>query len=413
MLKGIDDDDRPVHRPQRDPPRARRQDLAVGHASGSSSTGRTTTGSYNEAGLIPPKDETPLDYESMLYDDDGRADRLRHQLHVLADAAAPHRDGAGPTRPRRGRRHRVNLELTDQPPVRDGRGDVTQASVLQPSAEDGLTCQAWTRTYDAIIVGGGHNGLVNGAYLAKAGLKTLIVERRDMVGGAAITEELRPGFSFTSFSYALSLLRPDIVQELDLVKHGFMPILMPSSFAPMENGDYLLLGQDRDENIKEIMRHSPHDADAMDRYEHDVERVCQLVKPLLDKVAAEHLRQVARGPRGHRRAACSTSAAAEPEGHPRPGPAAHRQRRRLPRRLLRERHPQGLHRLLGDHRHQGRPDVAGLRAWCCSTTRWASTTGTSGPWSFHKGGNGGFTQVLARAAQAYGAEISSTRRSTT
>ena len=88
------------------------------------------------------------------------------------------------------------------------------------------------KNYDAIIVGGGHNGRVNGAYLAKAGLKVLIVERRHVVGGAAITEELRPGFHFTSFSYALSLLRPDIVQDLDLVRHGFMPILMPSSFAP-------------------------------------------------------------------------------------------------------------------------------------------------------------------------------------
>ena len=140
-----------------------------------------------------------------------------------------------------------------------------------------------TKNYDAIIVGGGHNGLTNGAYLAKSGLKVLILERRHLVGGAAITEELRPGFNFTTFSYALSLLRPDIIQELDLVKHGFMPLLMPSSFAPMENGDYLLLGQDRDENIKEIMRHSPHDADAMDRYEYDMERVCQLVKPLFDK----------------------------------------------------------------------------------------------------------------------------------
>ena len=105
------------------------------------------------------------------------------------------------------------------------------------------------KKYDAIVVGGGHNGLVNGAYLAKAGLKTLILERRHLVGGAAITEELVPGFHFTTFSYALSLLRPDIIQELELVKHGFMPILMPSSFAPMENGDYLLLGQDRDENL--------------------------------------------------------------------------------------------------------------------------------------------------------------------
>src|SRR4029077_17501884 len=130
----------------------------------------------------------------------------------------------------------------------------------------------------------GHNGLVNAGYLAKAGLRTLVLEQRDLVGGAAITEELLPGFSFTTFSYALSLLRPDIIQELDLVQHGFMPLMMPSSFAPMENGDYLLLGQDRDENIKEIMRHSPHDADAMDGYQHDVERVSQAVKPLLDKV---------------------------------------------------------------------------------------------------------------------------------
>ena len=140
------------------------------------------------------------------------------------------------------------------------------------------------KNYDAIIVGGGHNGLVNGAYLAKAGLKVLIVERRHLVGGAAITEELRPGFHFTSFSYALSLLRPDIVQDLDLVKHGFMPILMPSSFAPMENGDYLLLGQDHGENQREIARHNVHDVDAYEAFNHDVLRVCRAIKPLLDQV---------------------------------------------------------------------------------------------------------------------------------
>jgi phytoene dehydrogenase-like protein len=125
------------------------------------------------------------------------------------------------------------------------------------------------RAYDAIVIGGGHNGLVNGAYLAKAGLRTLILERRHLVGGAAITEELRPGFWFTTFSYALSLLRPDIVQDLELVRHGFMPILMPTTFCPMEDGDYLLLGQDHGENQKEIARH-PRDADAYDAFNHDV-----------------------------------------------------------------------------------------------------------------------------------------------
>ena len=86
-----------------------------------------------------------------------------------------------------------------------------------------------TNTYDAIVVGGGHNGLTNAAYLAKEGLNVLVLERRGFVGGAAITEELRPGFSFTTFSYALSLFRPDIVQELDLVRHGFMPLVMSST----------------------------------------------------------------------------------------------------------------------------------------------------------------------------------------
>ena len=95
------------------------------------------------------------------------------------------------------------------------------------------------KKYDALIIGGGHNGLVNGAYLAKGGLKTLIIERRHLVGGAAITEELYPGFNFTTFSYALSLLRPDIIQDLDLVKHGLMVLNMPTTLAPMENGEYL------------------------------------------------------------------------------------------------------------------------------------------------------------------------------
>lgn len=137
--------------------------------------------------------------------------------------------------------------------------------------------------YDAIVVGGGHNGLVNGAYLAKAGLRTLILERRQVVGGAAITEELHPGFNFTTFSYALSLLRPDIVQDLDLVKYGFLPIHMPTTFAPKEDGDYLLLGSDMDENIQEIRRHSKHDADTFERYEFDMSRVVHLVRPLLEK----------------------------------------------------------------------------------------------------------------------------------
>ena len=110
------------------------------------------------------------------------------------------------------------------------------AKPVAPKATRPAPSSAADRTYDAIVVGGGHNGLVNGAYLAKAGLRTLILERRHVVGGAAITEELRPGFSFTTFSYALSLLRPQIVHDLELTRHGFLPLLMSSKFAPAEDG---------------------------------------------------------------------------------------------------------------------------------------------------------------------------------
>ena len=112
----------------------------------------------------------------------------------------------------------------------------TKAKAAARPARARATSKA-DRTYDAIVVGGGHNGLTNASYLAKAGLRTLVLERRHLVGGAAITEELRPGFWFTTFSYALSLLRPEIIQDLELVKHGFMPLLMSKTFAPGLDGE--------------------------------------------------------------------------------------------------------------------------------------------------------------------------------
>src|SRR5438093_1556719 len=162
----------------------------------------------------------------------------------------------------------------------------TMRSTTEPTngATNGASGGGGDRKYDAIVIGGGHNGLTNAAYLAKGGLRTLVLERRNLVGGAAITEELRPGFWFTTFSYALSLLRPDIIHDLELTKYGFMPLLMPSTFAPMENGDYLLLSQDHGENLREIARHDQHDADAYEAYNHDVLRVLRVLKPLLDQV---------------------------------------------------------------------------------------------------------------------------------
>ncbi len=263
--------------------------------------------------------------------------------------------------------------------------------------------RAADRSYDAIVIGAGHNGLVNGAYLAKNGLKTLILERRHLVGGAAITEELRPGFWFTTFSYALSLLRPDIIHDLELAKHGFMPLLMPSTFAPKEDGDYLLLGQDHGENLREIARHSPHDADAYEAFNHDVLRVCRAIKPLLDMVPPDifsddpeelvALASVGARFRGmdkkvlHDAVRLLTGSAADflddyfeseiLKGYlasssiigTKVGPYSQGSGLVL------------LYHILGEH------------------------DGEFGAWAFHKQGNGGFTKVLARAAQAFGAEI--------
>jgi phytoene dehydrogenase-like protein len=259
------------------------------------------------------------------------------------------------------------------------------------------------RTYDALVIGGGHNGLVNGAYLAKSGLKTLILERRHLVGGAAITEELRPGFWFTTFSYALSLLRPDIIHELELTKHGFMPLLMPSTFAPMENGDYLLLGQDRNENIREIGRHSRHDADAYDAFEHDVNKVLQAIKPLMDMVPPNIFSEDPE----------ELVALAALGSH------------------FKRLEPKVLHdavRLLTGSAADFLDDYFEsdiLKGYLASSAIIGTKVGpysqgsglvllyhfigehdgVFGAWAFHKKGNGGFTQVLARAAESFGAEI--------
>ena len=103
---------------------------------------------------------------------------------------------------------------------------------------------AGTSSYDAIVIGGGHNGLTCAAYLAKAGRKTLVLERRHVLGGAAVTEELYPGFRYTVCSYVVSLLRPEVIQELELAKHGLHILPLQSSFAPMENGDHFAIYPD-------------------------------------------------------------------------------------------------------------------------------------------------------------------------
>jgi len=138
--------------------------------------------------------------------------------------------------------------------------------------------------YDAIVIGGGHNGLVHAAYLARAGRKVLVVERRPRVGGAAITEEVFPGFKFSMFSYVVSLLRPEIIRDLELPRHGLHILPLESTLTPMENGDYLAAWGDHDETRRELCRHSPRDAEAYDEYGRLMHHMAHAVKPILGMV---------------------------------------------------------------------------------------------------------------------------------
>src|SRR6476620_2220745 len=94
------------------------------------------------------------------------------------------------------------------------------------------------RTYDAVIVGGGHNGLVAASYLARAGLKVVVLERRHVLGGSAVTEEVFPGFRFSVASYVVSLLRPEIIRDFDLPRHGLEILPLDGTFTPMPRGEY-------------------------------------------------------------------------------------------------------------------------------------------------------------------------------
>lgn len=260
-----------------------------------------------------------------------------------------------------------------------------------------------TPQYDAIIVGGGHNGLVNAAYLAKAGLKPLVLEKRSVVGGAAVTEERLPGFRFTTFSYAISLLRPDIVHDLNLTHHGLMILPMPTTFAPMENGDYLLLGADSDLNYHEIARHSLRDAESYAQYNLAVARISQAIKPLVDNVPPNVMSEEP-AELAHVAALNQYMNSLAPDVQQMlsqlvSGSAAEWLEPWFESDIM-----QGLMASSGiiGSKLGPRSPGSGLVLLYHSM---GEIDGVFHTWGFHKDGNGGFTQALARAAHSFGVEI--------
>jgi phytoene dehydrogenase-like protein len=144
--------------------------------------------------------------------------------------------------------------------------------------------------YDAIVIGGGHNGLVNAAYLAKAGKRVLVLERRHVVGGAAVTEEVFPGFKFSVCSYVVSLLRPEIIRELDLPRHGLEILPLDGTFTPLPDGNYLWRVNDHAKTRREIARHSRLDAEAYEEYGKAMAQMAKFVKPILSMIPPDPAR---------------------------------------------------------------------------------------------------------------------------
>jgi len=139
------------------------------------------------------------------------------------------------------------------------------------------------KTHDVIVIGAGHNGLTAAAYLARAGLDVLVVERNPYIGGATVSRELYPGFTYSNCSYVSSLMRPEIMRELDLPRYGLQITPYRGGLTMTRDGDYLATYPDHDMTRRELARHSLRDAESYDRFSAEVMRQCRFIRPMLLK----------------------------------------------------------------------------------------------------------------------------------
>jgi phytoene dehydrogenase-like protein len=143
------------------------------------------------------------------------------------------------------------------------------------------------QTWDAIVIGAGHNGLVNACYLQRAGLNVLVLEKNPWIGGAAVSRELTPGYLYSNCSYVCSLFRPEIMRDLELPRYGLQVIPYEGGAVLTQDGDFLASYRDHDAHRREYARWSPRDAEAYARYARDVIRQCRFIQPLLMRTAPD------------------------------------------------------------------------------------------------------------------------------
>lgn len=273
---------------------------------------------------------------------------------------------------------------------------------VEPQPHEGPTV-AKAGVYDAIIIGGGHNGLVAACYLAREKWKVLVLERRHVVGGACVTEEVFPGFKVSTAAYVNSLFRPEIIRDLRLREYGYEALERnPSSFTPFPDGRYLLMGPDADLNYREIGKFSRSDAENYPKYNAMLERVADLIEPTITQVPPNIVRPNLRslwslGKLGWQFRKLGPRMAEAVEilaGAARPILDRWFESEELKATLATD-------AIIGAFAAPSMPGTA----YVLFHHVMGETNGKRGIWSYTRGGMGGLTQALARVARELGAEI--------